>query len=438
MDQTLAQTQACVKSLGIFRALNLASTHFISITFRITAGVLANVPLDTVALLTGIEFLMNVIFEVPMGYVADRFGRIPCALLGGFLILLGTCGIYVALFPSMPNTFSRLLFIIHGVIVGFSKPLISGSVEAFYQDAIRRLSKGHNEAEKMASQSFTLSQHAGKYLTALVILLAFVLLFVTYHTIGVHHTLIIGILLWYAGFYRLFRDFRIYGDTSISGGRPSTSNLISRLRQSMVAKKAIYLRLSAFMLAAVNAGYFAITLGRQFGNADHGLFSWFIMGLFTFAYGGIGWIVRGHVLPRLVMSKRLSTNNYLLIHFTLLATISLYILCTFSSLNPTMLILMILVYAVMADVVVGATGALATNLLCSVVDNEELATALSLQNMPAFAGIGFYSWYLGKCRDGAPSVEEAMITVCIICVVSIFSVYLLSEQKRKSSVRSGS
>ena len=86
-----------LKSLGIYKAVNASAVQFNSIVFRVVVGFLAGVPAEIIALIPAIEFILNFLLEVPAGYLADKYGRVPFAIIGHITVILGlTCG-YVAL-----------------------------------------------------------------------------------------------------------------------------------------------------------------------------------------------------------------------------------------------------------------------------------------------------------------------------------------------------
>ena len=69
-----------LRRMGLYRALNASAVQFNSIVFRVVVGFLAGVPGEIVALIPAIEFFLNFLLEIPSGYLADRYGRIPFAI----------------------------------------------------------------------------------------------------------------------------------------------------------------------------------------------------------------------------------------------------------------------------------------------------------------------------------------------------------------------
>ena len=161
-----------LKSLGIYRALHASAVQFNSIVFRVVVGFLAGVPVEIVALIPAIEFTLNFLLEVPAGYLADKYGRIPFAIIGHVTVILGlSCG-YIALLGLTNPDATHALFVFHGIFIGFTRPLTSGSVEAFYQDALERIPQ-ENGSKNVIDKSFTLSKKYGKHLTTIAVVMAF-------------------------------------------------------------------------------------------------------------------------------------------------------------------------------------------------------------------------------------------------------------------------
>ena len=156
-----------IKRLGYFKACHSSAVQFNSIVFRVVVGFLADVPVEIIALVTSIEFFLNFILEIPAGFIADRYGRVKLAILGLLSGIVGLFSSYIAL-TNLLGSYSYTLFILQGVFIGFTRPLVSGSIEAFYQDSIKKLTSQEDIEKNVEQKSFTLSDAYGRYLTCLL------------------------------------------------------------------------------------------------------------------------------------------------------------------------------------------------------------------------------------------------------------------------------
>ena len=270
-----------IKKMGIYRALNSSAIQFNSAVFRCVVGVLANVPPSTVAIITTIEFCLNFILEIPTGRIADRYGRVPCAIIGHIAVILGlSCG-YTALILGGRGSIPELLFILHGVLIGITTPLVSGSLGAFYQDAVTREEElGLHED---AQYSFTLSGAFGKYFTTIAIIVAFIFVYILHQFEMSHHAFIPGIILWGGALYRLALDYRGLGDRY---SLPSSMSHIVKLFKNRRVLTAMLHHASAYLFVAIIAGYLIISIGREFEGRISEFQSWLLMFLFFFFFPG--------------------------------------------------------------------------------------------------------------------------------------------------------
>ena len=75
-----------IRRLGLFNAFFESGVTYNSIIFRVVVGVMGRIPLEAVAIVTTLEFLLNSVLEVPLGYVADKYGRVKSTIVGIALI----------------------------------------------------------------------------------------------------------------------------------------------------------------------------------------------------------------------------------------------------------------------------------------------------------------------------------------------------------------
>ena len=398
---------AAIKRMGIYNALKISSIQFNSAVFRCVIGVLAGVPLTTVATITAIERILNFILEVPTGRFADKYGRIPCAIMGHIAVILGlSCG-YIGLIVGGNSDLAEFLFICHGIFIGITSPLISGSVEAFYQDAIQREQDSglHNDAHR----SFTLSKAVGKYFTTIAIIVAFTMLYILNHFEMSHHAFLLGILLWGITLGRLVLDYKNLGDQySIPS---SMLDLVSQFKNKRVIA-AIFYNISIHLISAIIGGYFLISIGRELGEELGETQSWILMFLFFLSSQGLGAIIRGYTLP--VLIKKVSLKNYITLAYFCLATLSVICLAFFKGLGFITMCIMAMIYGIFFFVAASAIRATSNNMLLKEVPQRDYAMVMSVYNMPGFLCTSGYSFYLIQFDQGAPSLNESFISVAVL------------------------
>ncbi|MGE4107360.1 MAG: MFS transporter [Bacteriovoracia bacterium] len=403
--------------LGVFRALYAAAVQFNSVLFRVIVGVLAlsfGVPADTVALVTLIEFTLNGLLEVPCGYISDRIGRIPSIILSLLLVMSGLACVYVAL--VFDGAMARILFIAHGILIGIAKPLSSGSIEAFYQDAIkvRCLNDDH---EKVAATSLTTSQNYGKYFTTIAVIAAFALAWVFEQKQWLPHTFLIGIALYASCIVTLWRDYLQLGDRDKQLHVSPLKDIFKVTFLAPRAKIATIYNLSFWMMTVIIAGYLPLSLGREH-NQSAELIQWSFMAAFMLGYSAFGWILKGHLLP--VLIRCVTPRQYLLIFYGLTLVMSLGYLALYGNTPVFVQITYIFVFGALFHTATSAIQNMSMNQLMGEVKRQDYATALSFQNIPGYLWVGLYSLYISTLRNGAPSIKEAFVSVVILSLLFSF------------------
>jgi len=403
-----------LRRLGVYRALNASAVQFNSIIFRVVVGFLAGIPGEIIALIPTIEFLINFFLEIPTGYLADKYGRIPFAIAGHLTVILGLfCG-YIGLLEPFGPQAAYIFFVFHGIFIGFTRPLTSGSVEAFYHDALKRTSSDA-ASEAIVSKSLTLSKAYGKHLTTIAVTAAFVSLFIFHHTIGAHHAFILGIGLWAAALWKLIDDYKALGDV-----RRTPNNLMPILKILLRKKRAlnsVVYTLSGFMLLGIVMGYFIVSLGREI-PAETSHFKWLTIFAFMMGSQGLGWVTKSYILPLLI--NKISEKKYLTFFYSALLTSSLALLYSFSLMPEWAVILLVFFYGLIFFTAFSAIQSVAQNMVLGQVGNNDFALVLSVQNMPGLLFVGLYSLYLTIFRNGCPSINEILISVASICFVFLF------------------
>ncbi|MCY4644274.1 MAG: MFS transporter [Bacteriovoracales bacterium] len=408
-------TSFAIKRLGIYGALHTSSIQFNSAIFRCVVGILANVPPTTVAIITGIEFLLNCILEVPTGRLADRYGRIPCAILGHISVILGlSCG-YTALLLGGQGQAAEWLFIAHGFFIGFTRPLISGSVNAFYRDAIEREEKRGEHRD--SGHSMTLSKTFGKYFSTISILAAFGLLYLLNGKGMTHHAFLPGIILWAVTLCWLAVDYRRFGDRRFS---PSPLFNIAKMFKNGKVLAATFYTISIFAFAVIVGGYLLISIGRELGLGLDNLEderTWILMFLFALSSQGIGSAVAGHILPKLV--KKVSTKNYISLFYIVLIVSNIVFLRDLKEMGFLVFAALIVLYGIFYVLATHAIMAKSRDMLLNEFPPQDHAMALSLVNMPGVLVFAGYSLYLTRWGGGAPSLREAFLSVGSIAAICL-------------------
>ncbi|MEZ4819118.1 MAG: hypothetical protein R3A45_04165 [Bdellovibrionota bacterium] len=102
-----------IKRMGYYRNIQICRKNYINIVFRIVGGVLAGLPLESVAFFTTIERLIWLIFEVPGGWIADKWGRIKTTILGHIMMLLAYISAYIAYLSTHYHWQASLCCLLH-------------------------------------------------------------------------------------------------------------------------------------------------------------------------------------------------------------------------------------------------------------------------------------------------------------------------------------
>ena len=177
---TLTET---LRSFGIYRVFFSSVIQYNSICFRVIGGLMYPNLLKSVAFVTALEFFLNSLLEVPFGKLSDKYGRARLAVLGVFLVSLGSLSLYFA-FLNHENTELAYYFLTaNALLIGIGKPFYSGSVESFYQSVLD-CHKKTAEDEKLISNSLSASSHYGRFVPIIFVLLAFTCL-IGFEKVGV-------------------------------------------------------------------------------------------------------------------------------------------------------------------------------------------------------------------------------------------------------------
>ena len=423
MSEQARQTHLAIKHLGLFNAFFNSGVLFNSIVFRIVVGVLGVIPPESVAIVTMLEYTLNCVLEVPLGYFADRYGRVKSAIAGLLLIMLGLTSIYLALIIPHKSVKIALIFL-DGILLGVGKPLMSGSVEAFYQDTILRLAKGSPELELAASRSFTRSQTFGKHFPLVATVVALPTLYTLNQSFGAEHAFLIGIAIYAFVIVRLSLDYRLFGEPHIPPAFRDTRSMVSVLIDNTRAREATLIRSVFQLINTVISGYLVISILRHAELQDPAYF-WPLLLAFSLATA-LSASLRGYLLSGLL--ERLGESRFLTTFFAVHILTALILFGRFQSGTLLTFTIGVFFYILFFYVSQGALRAVSTNMISSTVDPQHQATAISLANMPGFLLVGIYGLYLTLLRSGAPTIPEAFVTVIVFGAIGVVSVLATRRQ----------
>jgi hypothetical protein len=413
-----------LKSLGYYKALAASATQFNSIIFRVVIGFLIGLPGETIALICTLEFALNLILEIPLGYCADRFGKIESAIVGHAFIILALTSGYIGIINFVQTGLSlQVFFILHGVLLGIGKPLMSGSVEAFYQSLIIENSKYIEEAEN----SMTISSQYGKAFTLVAVIVAFLAIFTLKLFDLTEHSFIIGILLWMTATRKLIKDYRAFKPSFAE--KPQVSIRIDGFLSSITHRKRFLKYITvhglAFLALGLIAGYYPVTLGRTNNELK-----WYGIIIFYVFSQGIGTYIRGYFLPTLI--TKIGSNRLLqcLSAMLIVSGFVLYILSrtgTETSVFLTLNILFSLTLFVSTTSILG----IITNKILALSTSQFSATSVSVMSMPGYLGFAILSYIFYYFFNGTPEIET--LSYILIAIALTLGMMSLKLDERKDS-----
>ncbi len=413
-----------IRQLGIHGALTHGIIQFNSVVFRVIVGVAGYLPLESIGLVTAIEYILNVLLEVPAGFISDRIGQAKSAKIGMILIAGGLFSIFFAIVFRSNSVLSNVLIIMDGIFLGIGKPFLSGSVEAYYQAKIVKF--GDSEKDKIKVEtSFITSKQFGKYIPSLGLLLSFLLLFLLekYHlgylAIGMGGLSWIGLFIWFSLVTReLGSDVTTEGKHQLMSPR-----VVIRTFFTLKIFKSNLISLSYWGLGGIIMHYLIVSVGREFKGEFNELFS-----IASFMFGSFfcGWYISGTLLPRVIKKVKLDlfVNCLIVGHFL----INLLALFYFRS-SPSYLSinLFLFVFGCVFMPLLSGLGSVASNSLLKQVKSEDYAKCLSIQNMYGFTLIGLYSLYVTITSEGAPGLEDIFVFNIALALVLLIVFFVVTS-----------
>jgi MFS family permease len=405
-----------IARLGWYRVLLQSAVQTNSALYRVIVGVTAVVNPKAVAIIALMEFGIGAVLEVPTGVLADRWGRVPVALLGKALAAAALVALFWALELNSYPTLSFGLLLMVGLLIGIGRPMISGSVEAFYQDAISR--RQIVERGAAAETSFTVSNRHARFGTSISVIGAFLGVYLLYRTPWQNYLFLFGAALYVLASAKLYIDYRSLGDAVETGNRSAFGPLFHRMVRDRIARFALFLNFSAGVIVATVLSYLVVAVGRESFNSEGSFL--ILMVAFIMGFACLGWIVKASLLPYLI--HRVPTRYYVSSLFGLLGIGSLFIMGSWSYLSFCPQAVLLAGYGILIQVVHSGIRDFSMNLIMTRFNRADFGVVGSAVNLPVYVATGAYNVYLiFLTPTGVPGVGELFLTTIGICLISILT-----------------
>lgn len=411
-----------LRSFGIYRVFFSSIIQYNSICFRVVGGLMYPNLLKSVAFVTALEFFLNSLLEVPFGKLSDRYGRAKLAILGIFLVALGSLCLYFAFLNHENTELSYNFLTLNALLIGIGKPLYSGSVESFYQSVLNCYKKSV-EDEKIISNSLSASAHYGRFVPIIFVLLAFTFL-IWFEKLGVlslcffiSFTLFIGMTI------KLWLDYK--KAYNIKGFVDASEQLVAEFEPRITDKKLFLyssvVNLLAMLIAMLNLGYYILSLGRSINSGS--MEQYFSFAIYMIGIMGLGWVLSASLLPRLAKRLLKPTQNQLFFGLLLCTNLAYF----FLEIPKKIELLSIYLIGYGAVFQIGFSGLMnsARNLSLEVSKKEHFAANLSLQNIPSFISVALASTVIALNYNGALSLDQNYFVISTLAGIGlIYSLFI--------------
>ncbi len=416
---------------GRYMNFGVATLQFNSIIFRVVVGFLVGAPLEAIAISSSIEYWLNLILEVPTGYLADKYGRVPMALLGHVFVILGILCCYIAIIPGIEIQTSYNLFILSGIFIGFFKPLISGSVDAFYQTALENSSDSDGKKSGVLKNSFMLSRQSGRKIGMIFIIAAFTLIYLLSLYDLARHVYLAGIGLWIMTFSLLYSDYRKLGDKS--SVEIKSLSVLKQFIGNTTIWRSIFYSISYGLTSGIVLGFYLVSLGRGIQGQE----KWLAMISFMIFSQGVVWLFASSFLDKVKSFFKLKFEHAelgfgLFLYFIQIICSVLFFLF-WDEKNIIVIIGFTAIFGLVVRLAIFGFQGISKNLLVSQIPKENYSMSLSLLSMPIYAVTGVYSMYLWFFKEGAPSLSELFSTLIILNVTLFIIASILYFASSKDS-----
>ncbi|MEZ4819117.1 MAG: hypothetical protein R3A45_04160 [Bdellovibrionota bacterium] len=208
-----------------------------------------------------------------------------------------------------------------GVFIGLGGPLISSSLESFYQEALENAEKTE-EGENKSQESFLLSTKHGRFFPILSVIGTFLILYIFYKTIGAGHAFVVSIMIDCMILCFLLFELRTFDDT------PSThittigfKGAYKALMYHPQIRFASILELLAWLSIYIIGYYSLLTLGRLLTESSP--IFWFTLIGFVFAIQVLSPYLQGILFPKYLST--MNKSNKITLCFFLSAIVSMMI-----------------------------------------------------------------------------------------------------------------
>ena len=405
-----------IKNLGYYQTFYTAASQFNSIIFRLVVGVLSGINSTALAIDGLAEYTVNASLEIPGGWLSDRIGKARCGLLGLTGLAISQIFVFLAVYLAKSNpSLSGIFIILDGIVLGSSGPLLSGSVEGFYQAHLQKIASSDENLKALVEDSFTHSANFGKYVTPIATLGAFVLSYI--YSANAKYLLLAGMLLYIFAIVRLLKDYIRFGDPFKSEHPPHTAVLLilKNVCSSKKLKTSFFLRTSYFALAAPIAGFGIVSLGRYY-QYDQTLF-WKVLFLFYFGNLFVGWYLRGLIVPKLL--ARYTRNTILSALFICYCALSFYLANHFDAISINTFLVVLVIYLMFYQLLTGSINSFATNLALNETDPSLHALALSIQNIPGYIFTVIFCGGLIKWFNGAFNPHQMFLFLAYASILTL-------------------
>lgn len=425
--QTSIDINYAIERFGLYRVAFAGTLHFNSIIYRVVLGILFPEYAQVVALFTVVEFSLNAVFELPFGILADKYGRVKFAAIGLLMILISIVFTFLTV-TSADMGIAKFYTVCAATLVGLGKPFFSGSVEAFYQDAIEAR-KVDDADHARAKSSFVLSSGFGKALPALYILGSFAIVAALYALNAAKMTFLFGASLYLLVIMRLLKDGKTLKDSSLHHRDFPSIAAIARILKTPEVIWASALKALSWLIIIYIMGHGIIVIANEkpFASDLQKIIVYFF---FMLSFMGLGWFIRGSVNPYLF--NRFNHQKVVLSSYLLWAAFNLAMFHLLPNASFIGTCILISIYMTVFQICYSMWQDWSANLVLKSVPREQYATALSLQNIPGFIMVSGMNLYFSTITTGFPSIAEMYQSLTLLSLIGALLMILFGYERKRA------
>ncbi|MCB1197436.1 MAG: MFS transporter [Deltaproteobacteria bacterium] len=408
--------------LGVTRALLRASALLSNIVFRLMLSYWAGVPLNSLTYIHFFEFSTSLLLEVPLGIVSDKYGRLRCAIIGYILMLVSMLHIFFLCEFFKSNSYDNhltvyfLFYIVIGILLGSGSALISGSVEAYYQQKLDDIKTADNEY--LVDNSFVVSTQFGRFLPLLSLALAFVLGFLLYRNQTTHYIFLLAATGFGLNAVLIYRDQVVFGDSHSKKHEKNTPFVFQLLKNKTFCYASFQVLISYILL--IISSYLLIALGQYYTFLNRKTL-YGVLFIYTFGQVALVWLVQSTIFSNADYLTRHSFVMFkVLFYFLLLLLSSLFIIfLKGSKTNVAFLICIVGLLGTMGSMCVHAIQFKCKNIVTYMSKEKNYAASLSILNMPGMIAISIFFIVQGIYFEGCLPLPNFLYLNIVFCVVGI-------------------